>query len=126
MRDAWTLDKGQPRPGRVAWYHLVRRACLLRHQSLPSRSGLGRLDLLSEKTKDGQWAAATFIAACDEHLQWWLEIGDGVQDAWQFEVHFCHGAQLSYRQSRRGRGRNFHTDCFRVVAVGDFVNKKIR
>ncbi|CAE7668538.1 unnamed protein product [Symbiodinium sp. CCMP2592] len=86
---------------------------------------LARIDKLSDRTKDGLWAEATFVAVSDEHLQWWLDKGDGRNDAWQFEIHFCRSSQRACRQSRRGRGRDFHTDRFRLLTYGDLTGKKV-
>ena len=88
-------------------------------------TALVRLDRLAEKSKRGQWAEASFIAVSDEHLRWWLDSGEGQADAWQFEVHFCPTGQRGCREGKRGRGKDFHTDRFRVVTVGDLTNKKI-
>ncbi|CAE7752011.1 unnamed protein product, partial [Symbiodinium microadriaticum] len=88
-------------------------------------TALVRLDRLAEKSKRGQWAEASFIAVNDEHLRWWLDSGEGQADAWQFEVHFCPTGQRGCREGKRGRGKDFHTDRFRVVTVGDLTSKKI-
>ena len=88
-------------------------------------TALVRLDRLAEKGTRGQWAEASFIAVSDEHLRWWLDSGEGQADAWQFEVHFCPTGQRGCREGRRGRGKDFHTDRFRVVTVGDLSGKKV-
>ncbi|CAE7177202.1 unnamed protein product [Symbiodinium necroappetens] len=88
-------------------------------------TALVRLDRLAEKSKRGQWAEASFIAVSDEHLRWWLDSGEGQADAWQFEVHFCPTGQRGCREGKRGRGKDFHTDRFRVVTVGDLTSKKV-
>ena len=88
-------------------------------------TALVRLDRLAERSKRGQWAEASFIAVSDEHLRWWMDSGEGQADAWQFEVHFCPMGQRGCREGKRGRGKDFHADRFRVVTVGDLSDKKI-
>ncbi|CAE7430630.1 unnamed protein product, partial [Symbiodinium pilosum] len=43
---------------------------------------------------------------------------------WQFELRFCACAQRQCRESKRGRARDFRTDKFRTVALGDLADKK--
>ena len=82
---------------------------------------LARFDKVSRRVRTGQWTEVTFLAASDEHL----DSGAGKDDHRQFELHFCSGAQRQCRESKRGRARDFHTDKFRTVLLGELADKKI-
>ena len=86
---------------------------------------LARLDKVGRRTRTGQWTEVTFLAASDERLVWWLDSRAGKDDNWEFKLHFCAVCQRQCRESRRGRARDFHTDKFRTVTLGDLADKKL-
>ena len=80
----------------------------------------------SGRVKQGTvWMEITILAASDDHLSWWLSDGGGKDDHWQFELLLCKTTERSCKQSKRGRGMDFHTDRVRTVPMGDLADRKI-
>ena len=54
-----------------------------------------------------------------------VDHGAGKGDNWEFEVGFCPGSQRSRQESRRGQGKELHTDKLHLVFFGDLADKRI-
>ncbi|CAE6969390.1 unnamed protein product [Symbiodinium sp. CCMP2592] len=43
---------------------------------------------------------------------------------WEYELHVCKAQARQCRQSKRGRGHDFHTDKYRVLTLGDLADEE--
>ncbi|CAE6967009.1 unnamed protein product [Symbiodinium sp. CCMP2592] len=85
---------------------------------------VARVDNVTEKTAKGQWTEIAILAASDDHLLWWLDHGAGRDENWEYELHVCKAQSRQCRQSKRGRGHDFHTDKYRVLTLGDLADRR--
>ena len=112
---------------RAAWFSFKFKKGMLIEGALRDFEGHAQGTMLLEVEKaislddKGHWVIGNYVEASDPHMRWWMTEGDGSRMAKGGHYHFCEGASLDCKVSRRGQ--SIHLERFRRITQKEVDNQ---